>query len=307
MTDALQVETQYDLPKPEVEISKQEQIDWRPGTFYWQILTGYKEAFSDPGIFFDNQGELNLPHSELEWYYRRKKVTKQILGYYPKTWFDPSWISVQDSLRMYALTSDGLNEMRKRLQSGYQIKEMPNGLGIIVEKAPIKAVVKGEPKNLLERLRQKLIKTKYFQEGNTGGYAFFLDESKFQSPLDVLTVVDEIAKLHPETAKRLYTRYLTAAVIGRHNALTWNQVLSQYPEDQIPNNFQNEFRLLKTYASDMAYGFSQLVDGCAQRLGCTPLTEEHIQALINEFAKRPKEDQTQESKEKNQQRLAFGL
>jgi hypothetical protein len=241
MTDTLQVETpQYVLPKPKVEISKQEQIDWRPGTYYWQFLTGHKEAFSNTDIFFDKQGKLSLPKSELgyDFYY---VAFGYVLEEHPKRWLDPSWVGFQDSLRMCALTPDGLNEMRTKLQaSGYQIKEIPNGLGIIVEKVPIKAMVKDEAGS--------------FKKDYIEGFAFFLDESKFQSPLDVLIVVDEIAKLHPETEGKLkkpiiepiLNRLLTKSLFAKENALNWQRALESYPQGQIPDYLKDIFEQTRT-------------------------------------------------------------
>lgn len=104
-------------------------------------------------------------------------------------------------------------EIRKRLQTeGLKITNLNNGLGLAVE-TEIPSVVTKEDDQL------NLGKKDILEKTTRPGFVFFIDEKRLQTPFDVLSLTDEIAKLHPETAKNLRLHLLAKASIGHKNAL----------------------------------------------------------------------------------------
>ncbi len=100
----------------------------------------------------------------------------------------PSWLGVQDTLRIYVFERGGVAEIRRRLETqGNKINDLANGLGIVVE-TKLPTVVKTKDSRL--------------ERGVTPGFIFFLNQRRLQTPLDVLTLTDEIAKQHSETVQK---------------------------------------------------------------------------------------------------------
>lgn len=270
---------QHSLPKPPNEPIITH--DWQPGTNLWLMLTGHYRAFrKDDVAGFFKEGNLSLPPSKLEWYnyLTGKKIEGTILGQKPEELIHPSWAGVQDTLRIYAGVEEFLGGIKEGIEKGVQSQKiipLPSGLGFAVEVDLPKWVKSQDSQGgiVLE------------QQGTRKGVVFFVNHEKLQTPLDALHLADEIAKLHPQTASKLYTHYLAKAVIAKDNGQIWSEVLSSYPEDKIPSYLKEEFEQAKTYVGKISKELEQFINACGQRLNATPLSENNLKDFIDEVKK----------------------
>ncbi|MFN4212672.1 MAG: hypothetical protein ACK4FL_01775, partial [Microgenomates group bacterium] len=281
-------EKPYQLPKPPAAPLTEK--DWRPRKKsleqrifgreifskppnFWQILTGYRAVFSEKDIdqFVDINGNLQLPPSELEWHDRwGKKIKGEILGIPSQEILHQSWLGVQDKLRIYVFEEGGVKEIQQRLKDSYEISNLGN-LGILV-KAKVPTVVKTQDGRL--------------EKGAAPVFVFFLNEKGLQTPLDVLALTDEIAKLHPETAKNLRLHLLAKALIAYQNALNWQTILSQYPQKGIPKYLQESFKQVASYVAEISLQFDELVEALSSRLGITLLNPSFLKEVTKEVVDR---------------------
>nr|GIW67956.1 MAG: hypothetical protein KatS3mg096_824 [Candidatus Parcubacteria bacterium] len=281
--------------------------DWRPSDTspnpdiplnFWQFLTGHPAVFTNAGDFFE-KGKLKLPESEnFYWTYNEEgdviKITEPILGQPPEKLIHSSWLGVQDNLRIYVLAD--LTELkRKAKERGITITTLSSGIGVCIERqVPSFKKAKDEQGQVILQ-----------EDGENPQiqYVFFLDSKKFSSQADALLLVDEIKKLHSETAKNLLSHLLVSSEITQRNAQTWikvlsdnsflNSIISQITEDRQMQTFIQETLQETTKAIQAIY--SQLKDfntKIKQRLGSdgvTPLSQKLIKKTIEQMrALKPK-------------------
>jgi len=271
---------------------KEANQDWQPGTKFWQIFTGHQTVYTSENVGnFFQYGKLHLPPSELRFFGLRKKIDNEgnilsdielqnpILvqpgkkGFHPQEVLHQSWLGVQDGLRMYVFDEEGLKALKETLtSSNITFTTLPGDLGVTVE-TKIPAIIKDE-------------NTEEIKQDEVVGLVFFLNEKNLQTPADALALADQIAKLHPETAKNLMSSLLTQTRIVSYNLQVWKDVLTAYetgqlselpPLSQLPQPLQDIFTQIKSYLEAIPSDLATFEQGLAQKLGTTPLSNINLE------------------------------
>lgn len=259
----------YQLPKP-IEIAPYP--DWTPHSDtadFWLGLTGNSGDLRTED-FFDSQNNLTTPPSETKWFWRGRLLIEPIIGpieilsQSPENLLHPSWIGVQDTLRIYSLGSEDYKNLIKKLrEKNIDATSLASGIGVLV-KRKISAFEKAFDDQGNPIVRESSDKTQY---------VFLVDSSALRKPIEALHLVDEIRRLHPQTAKTLYSHLLIKGKIALRNARVWKEAISQYPNQEIPDYLYDSFNQAKDYVTAIEKELSEFVSKAQKRLGqnSTPL------------------------------------
>ncbi len=283
-----------------------ERNDWRPGTNFWMILTGNRQPISNLNdlkqrLYPQKNKYKNIipPSTDTKWYYNFytptpiESVSIGNESYNPNLLIHPSWLGIHDSLRMLTVDPEILNRIKEETlsQKGQEdvvsLEELPFGLGKL---AVVRVFGIGQKKDedgnivyqeLTDRTGEK-VKVPQLEVGQQEITVFLLNSQRLQTPTEALLLVDEIAKLHPETGKRLLTHLLIKSQIIKDQADLWVEALSQKQTQEglsIPQYLKDVYNQALQYARHIQAQFGELNQGLTQRFQATPLPEELIEKV----------------------------
>ncbi len=284
-----------------------EKNDWQPGTNFWMILTGNRQPISNLDDLIkrlypqkDKNRNVIPPYTDINWInynlYSPEPIKSVSIGnksYNPNLLIHLSWLGVHDSLRMLAVDPEILNKIKEETlsQKGQEdfvsLEEMPFGLGKLAVVRVLGVVQKKDEKgNIvyqeLTNKKGKKVKVPQLKVGQQEITVFLLNSQRLQTPTDALLLVDEIAKLHPETGRRLLTHLLIKSQIIKDQADLWVEALSQKQTQEdlsIPQYLEDVYNQALQYATTIKSQFELLNQGLTQRFQATPLPEELIEKV----------------------------